>query len=272
MKTLRVKLFTAVLCIASSLLFTQSLSAQNKKAKRDSVIAANYADSKNLVKLNVPALFLKNISLQYERAVGRKISVGLGVRFAPKSTLPFKSKFKDIADDDEVSRQIDNFKTGNFALTPEVRFYLGKKGVFRGFYLAPFARYATYSGELPYKYEAVDPNTGATLPGERELFMSGRINTISGGLMIGAQWKLSQLVYLDWWILGASAGSSTGNLNGTSATPLSNEEQEGLREALADLNNDFIKTESTVNANGAHVKVDGPWYTVRAGICVGVRF
>jgi hypothetical protein len=268
MKTLRVKLFMAVLCIAGSLLSIKSVSAQSKKEKRDSVIAANYADSKNLVKLNVPALFLKNFSFQYERAVGRKISVGLGVRFAPKSTLPFKSKFKDLADDDEVSRQIDNFKTGNFALTPEVRFYLGKKGVFRGFYLAPFARYATYSGELPYEY---DYET-ATGQNTTSLFMSGRINTISGGLMIGAQWKLSRQVYLDWWILGASAGSSTGNLNGTSPTPLSNEEQEGLREALADLNNDFIKTESTVDANGAHVKIDGPWYTVRAGICVGVRF
>lgn len=271
MKTLCVKLLMAVLCSAF-LISTQSASAQNKKTLRDSVIAANYADSKNLVKINVGALFLKNYSFQYERAVGRKISVGLGVRFAPKSSLPFKSKFKDLADDDEVSRQIDNFRTGNFALTPEVRFYLGKKGVFKGFYLAPFARYATYSGELPYKYEAIDPTTGATLPGEKELFMSGRINTISGGLMIGAQWKLSRLVYLDWWILGASAGSSTGNLKGTSPTPLNTAEQEGLREALADLNNDYIKTESTVDANGAYTKVDGPWYTVRAGICLGVRF
>lgn len=250
------KVYLAAVCAICCAFIANPASAQ--KADPD--------ETQNIVKLNVPALILKNVSLQYERAVGKRISVGLGIRFAPKSTLPFKNKFKDLVDDDEVSRQLDNFKTGNFALTPEFRFYVGKNGVFRGFYLAPFVRYATYSGELPYEY-----NTSVT-DQQRSLFMSGRINTFSGGFMLGSQFKLSQKVYFDWWILGASAGSSSGHLNGTSPTPLSEEEQQGLRDALNDLDNDYIKTESTVDASGARVKINGPWYTVRAGLCVGYRF
>jgi hypothetical protein len=43
---------------------------------------------------------------------------------------------------------------GNTAITPEVRFYVGKKGHGRGFYLAPFYRNATYKGSgLKFAYQ-----------------------------------------------------------------------------------------------------------------------
>jgi len=222
---------------------------------------------KNLVKVNLTAIPLKNYSFQYERAIGKKISAGLGFRYMPKSGLPFKSSMESLIDDPDTWKHIDNFKTGNTAITPEIRFYMGKS-VFRGFYIAPFARFATYSAELSsFEYEYNHPVEGdktETIP------LSGNLKTITGGLLFGAQWKLSKLVYLDWWILGPQYGTSKGDITGKKA--LSAEEQEGLRKELEDLEIPLVDTKTTVDANGAKVNFSGPWAGLRAGISLGFRF
>lgn len=220
----------------------------------------------NLVKINVAALFGKNFSVQYERAVAKKTSVSLGLRLMPKSGLPLKSFIKDLIDDDEAWEHFETIKVGNFALTPEVRFYMGKR-VFRGFYVAPFARYASYNAEMPFDFEYERPLTGTT---EDSMPLDGKISSLTGGVMFGAQWRLSKLVYLDWWILGPHYGTSTGDITGHKS--LSSEEQIGLREALKDLDDvPFVKGYE-VSSTGANVDVKGPWGGVRAGLALGFRF
>lgn len=219
-------------------------------------------EGKNLVKWNVGALLLKNFSFQYERAISNKISVAGGIRFAPKSNLPFESLLEDAIDDDDAWGNIKDFKTGNFAITPEVRFYLGKN-VFQGFYVAPFLRYAQYTVEGPYRFDI--EGTTETIP------LSGDVSTITGGILLGAQWKLAKQIHLDWWILGPNYGSNSGSISGKKT--LNPMEQEALRGELEDLDDlPFIKTESTVDANGVKVDIDGPWAGLRAGISVGFRF
>ncbi|MNL11943.1 hypothetical protein D3C87_1327990 [compost metagenome] len=224
------------------------------------------AAGKNLVKWNVGALLFKNFSFQYERAVAKKISVAVGVRLAPKSGVPFPSLVKDLIDDDETWNSIKDFKTGNFAITPEVRFYMGQ-GVFKGFYVAPFVRYATYSADVPYTFDIEAGGTSRT----ETMPLSGNVNTFTGGVLFGAQWKLSKLVYLDWWILGPNYGTSSGNISGKKN--LSSEEQDALRDALTDLDDlPLVKTKYTVNSEGAKVDFDGPWAGLRSGLSIGFRF
>ena len=219
-------------------------------------------DGKNLVKWNVGALLLKNFSFQYERAISKKISVAGGLRFAPKSNLSFKSRLESAIDDDETWESIKDFKTGNFAITPEIRFYMGKN-VFQGFYIAPFVRYAQYSAEVPYKYD-IDGMTD-------EIPLSGNVNSITGGLLFGAQWKLGKQIHLDWWILGPNYGSTSGSISGQKT--LNAQEQEVLREDLKDLEDlPLVDTKSTVDGNGVKVDFDGPWAGLRAGLCIGFRF
>ncbi|ACU04056.1 DUF3575 domain-containing protein [Pedobacter heparinus] len=221
---------------------------------------------KNLVKWNVGAIFLNNYSFQYERAIAPKISVALGLRFSPKSSLPFKSSIEKSIDNDDTWNNIKDFKTGNFALTPEVRFYLGKGG-FRGFYIAPFVRYATYSAEGPFTF---DVNVAGTTRTET-MPLSGDITALTGGVLFGAQWKLSKLVYLDWWILGPNYGTSSGSISGKKS--LNSDEQAALRDALTDLDDlPLVKTKYTVDNEGAKVDFDGPWAGLRGGLSIGFRF
>lgn len=251
------------ICGMMALSFSASNSfAQEANANQEQESAA----AKNLVKWNVAAIALKTYSFQYERAVGKRMSVSLGFRMMPKSHVPFSSTFKSLIDDDQTWESIKDFKTGNFAITPEFRYYVGQS-VFRGFYVAPFVRYSRYNVALPYNYEA----TFGTTTVKDRIDMDGNISTLTTGLLLGAQWKLSKAIYLDWWILGPNYGSASGSISGKKN--LSNEEQQALREALTDLDDlPLVKTKSTVDANGAKIDFSGPWAGLRSGLSFGYRF
>jgi len=231
-----------------------TLLAQNEKKES--------AAAKNMVKLNLTALALKNFSLQYERAVAKKVTVAGTFRYMPTGSIPFKSSFITIADDPDTERQLNNLKVGNIAFMPEVRFYFSKKGAYRGFYLGLFGNLARYNAEVPFEYD--DAGITKTIP------MSGNITTITGGLMIGSQFRLGGPVYLDWWILGPNYGTSSGNLSGKKS--MSPSEQQSLRDELTDVDIPMTKFTYTVDANGAAMDIKGPWAGIRAGINIGFRF
>lgn len=104
----------------------------------------------------------------------------------------------------------------------------------------------------------------ATIP------LNGELKTTTGGLLFGAQWKLSKLVYLDWSILGPQYGTSKGFLKGSKT--LSEDEQKALREELEGLEIPHADTEVTVDATGARADITGPWAGIRASVGLGFRF
>jgi Protein of unknown function (DUF3575) len=235
-----------------------SLLAQKEKEKDND----EPAPAKNMVKINLPALALKNITLQYERAVARKLTVAGTFRFMPKGSIPFKSTFIDLADDPETERQLNNLKVGNIAFMPELRYYLSKKGAFRGFYLGLFASIAKYEADVLLEYD--DNGSTEFIP------MSGSVTGITGGLMIGAQFKLSKSLSLDWWILGPNYGSSKGSLTGKKTMDAA--DQQDLRDELHEMDVPLTEFTYHVDGNGARIDFKGPWAGVRAGICLGIRF
>ena len=238
---------------------TFSLSAQKEKTDKEK---DEPAPAKNVVKINLFAIALKNISLQYERAVARKVTVAGTFRFMPKGSIPFKKTFINMADDPETERQINNLSVGNVAFMPEVRYYFSKKGAFRGFYTGLFANIASYSATVPIQYD----NNGKT----ETIPMSGKLTGITGGLMLGAQFKLSNKIYLDWWILGPQYGSSKGSLSGQKN--MNAQEQQDLRDELAGLDIPLTRFSYNVNSTGATMDFKGPWAGVRSGLCIGFRF
>ncbi|MEX2568237.1 MAG: DUF3575 domain-containing protein [Cyclobacteriaceae bacterium] len=217
---------------------------------------------KNIVKLNLTALPLGSFDVQYERVVARKMSFAVSFRTIPQGGIPLVSQFTSSEEDLD---QLDNARFGNFAITPEFRFYMGKKDGPRGFYLAPFFRYSSINLQFPeYRIDDSGSMQGKTID------MEGNITGISGGLMLGSQWRLGKRVYLDWWILGGGYGSSSGEISGsTSLTPA---EQEDLRIELNDFDTGFVDTQVEVDGDGARVGFDGPWATLRGGIALGIKF
>lgn len=253
-------IFSALFCgqALSNSLIAQTISAQN--------IQSNTSE-KYLVKANLLGLPLNNYSLQFERAIGKKTALGLGVRFMPKSGIPLATTVESMVNDADAWEQIKDFRTGNIAFTPEVRFYLGK-GVFHGFYIAPFARYSNYSAELPFSFEVPDAfgNTSTEV-----IPMTGNFSTITGGVLAGAQWALNKQFYLDWSILGPQYGVSNGSLKGLRS--LNSDEQAAVRDELNNLEDlPFITTTYTVDNSGITADLKGPWAGIRSSLSIGVRF
>lgn len=247
--------------IVIAILITISANAQEVMSN-DSV----YHDEpkKNIFKVNVTSLFLNNYSFQYERVLTKRVSIALGYRFMPESDIPLKNQI-DAGDDEVADFILENSKISNMAITPEIRFYLGKKGYGRGFYVAPYYRYTKFStDEFLFEYEGD--------LGEKDFKMSGDVSSHSGGIMFGAQWSLGKHISLDWWIIGGHYGTSKGDLSGTPDTPLTPIEQQAVRDVLEDFEIPLVDSEVDVTATRARMRLDGPWAGVRAGISIGYKF
>ena len=223
---------------------------------------------KNAVKLNLSSVAIRNYHVSYERAFGRNMSFNLGVRVMPKGKLPMQETFEDFGGLDDEDLQLGLFEIGNTSITPEVRFYLSKKAM-KGFYIAPYARYASFDLSLPFEYTYNDPTFGSHT---KTALFTGKITSFSGGLMFGTQFSLAKRLVLDIWWLGGHYGSSDGDLRLNVSIPTT-EEQNALRNTLNDFDPSPFEIESEVNASGAVIRSTGPWAGVRAlGINLGFRF
>jgi hypothetical protein len=224
------------------------------------VKAQQTSDSSNVIKINLSALLMRNISVQYERKISPKMALALDIHLLPFGKLPYQSVVSDIVDVSNIDFTRANI--GAFGIIPELRFYPGKKGALRGFYFGPFVSYSRYKTDLPINYSS---KTG---------IFNGDISTITGGLQIGIQSKLSKKIYLDIWIIGPNYGGSSGNL--VFKGNLDEVEQSALRFSIQDVKDNFpikfIKSYK-VDQNGGDINVKGPWAGLRgAGINLGFRF
>ena len=237
-----------------------------------SLTAAAQEKKDNIIKLNVPALIFKNFSLQYEKAVGKKQSFAVAVRFRPESSIPFQSIAEKWVDDNSI--RVDLGRIGNFGITPEYRFYFSKKGATNGFYIGPFISYNHYSGKVPINYNDYDDVNNVSI--ERTAVFKGSVNSFTGGFQLGAQWKLSNKISLDWWIAGPNYGISKGDFD--FAGTLNDIEEISMDYELNKIKATIplIKVKDInvrQDGSGASFKIDGPWAGIRAmGICIGYRF
>lgn len=246
-----------LLCIIFSCI-TSGAGAQEKK--------------ENIIKLNLPALIFSNFSLQYERAVNKKQSFAVAIRYRPESGIPFRGTVEKWVDDNSI--RVDLGRIGNFGITPEYRFYVGKKGVQQGFYIGPFISYNRYTGDVPINYNDYDDINNVSI--ERTAVFKGNASSFTAGFQLGAQWKLSDKFSLDWWIVGPNYGIGKGDFDfiGT----LNDIEQVSMDYELNKIKETIpmIRLKDIMvrdNGTGASFKVDGPWGGIRAfGINLGYRF
>lgn len=254
----RYLLLTALLYTSVSGIAQQD-SVQNKTNQPDWI--------KDIIKINLTSLPLKNISMQYEYVLSRKISLAFGGRMMPTTSIPFKQAIIDaVADGDNDTEDIINkSRLGNIAITPEIRFYLGR-GYGRGFYVAPYYRYVSFTTNT------VTVNYSETNGPQKSVNLNGELSAHTGGILLGVQKFLGKHIILDWWILGAHYGAGNGSFIGIPSTPFTPGEQADVKQALDDIEIPLVEKTVTVTANNVAVKMNGPFGGLRAGILFGIRF
>lgn len=219
-------------------------------------------DGKNMVKTDLSAVIFKGFHLQYERQISPKVTVVLGYGMIPLSSIPFRSYIRKQVFIPNVN--LSEYRSGTSVFTPELRYYFGKKGAFHGFYLAPYARIGYYRVNGPIVYSNSSNNS-------EQADFSGKIHAITGGILTGSSWQLSEKFYLDLWIAGASYGAENGKF--TAVTELSPDDQKALTKSLNSISLKGISLTSEVNSSGAIVKTSGGIVGLRGlGINVGFRF
>lgn len=222
----------------------------------------------NIIKLNLLALPIRTFTIQYERVIKKYLSAAIAVRYMPKATMPYKkwvyNRFGD--NDPDAEEMLDNLLISNYAFTPEIRFYPGKKGYGKGFYLAPCYRYSRFTiDNLQYTFTDSDDY-------ENQLDMSGTMTTNYGGFTIGVQWFLGEHLSLDWWIFTPLIGGEKTKLTGTTSESLSEEDQNIIREEFEDIDIPYTDLQIEVHEYGANIQFKGLMAGFSAGLALGFRF
>ncbi len=247
-------------------------------ARTQTISSTEQKERQNMVKFNTLTLLGGKFSFEYERLLTNRIAVGATISVRSEKKIPFSATVKNFVDDEELNNLIDDFKSSNFSITPEVRFYASKRGLFRGFYIAPYVKYASYGASLPYDFEVEVEDQGTEYYNRTETIpLKGDIQAFTAGISFGTHFKLSRNIYLDWRILGPGYGTSKGKVSGTMA--LNADEQAALRESMEELKTDLgdlplgIKLDYEVHDNGTNVTIlRSPWAGIRTGLSVGYRF
>lgn len=223
-------------------------------------------ENKSVVKLNLSALAYKSYSFQYEMALAKNMSVACGLRLTPNIGFPKRITALDS------TGELAKIGIKGWAFTPEFRFYPGKKEkkqAPRGFYLAPYLRYTHFATNIPVTIN--DSITGA-----HTFSMTGNINALTLGFMIGAQWIIKDRVSIDWWILGGSTGSykSTfeieADLKGVPQSERTKWEND-IQTTVSQLPG-VSSVEGKVYDTKLTVDVKGKLAGVRSGVCIGFAF
>ena len=199
----------------------------------------------NIVKINLFALGLSNISLQYERSLNTHSSVALGFSMLPSRSIPTFGQFETSTPDYDFSK----FEISGWSITPEYRYYFSNTGP-KGFYVAPYFRYSSYSlDNFIVKYSSL---TGG--PKDNSSSISGTLNNTLFGLMFGSQWTLGDHWTLDWWIMGAGFGSQTATVSGTGT--FSQQNQDDIKSSLAKVDSDVPGVDLTVTTSATNISVE----------------
>lgn len=167
-------------------------------------------ERQKVLKVNLSAAVMGTATVQYERILGKRFSLALGVGYRPKSLFPYAKdleKYVDFADGKIDYISFDNVKKaeskiGMYHITPEIRFYFGRKEAPIGTYLSVFGKYNDFRGDVPV---FVDTDYKG-VPLRLELPVDTKIQTTSVGLMLGHQFRLGNRFTFDCYIIGAHFG------------------------------------------------------------------
>lgn len=208
----------------------------------------------NVVKFGIVDIVKLNFS--YERVLYDNQSFGLNIAILPKKNIP------NILLNDELIKLNTETELSGFSIIPEYRFYVGKNGAPRGFYLAPYFKFSKYSLIFLDEYNG------------EQLSVKGKYNSIGLGLQLGIQWIISEVFTIDWNFFGFEFDRNTISLEFTSDSD--NIDFEALRDKI---NSDYseipIIGKRLIVDSGDNIvngKASFLFPGIRSGISIGFAF
>lgn len=164
-------------------------------------IMSSISAQKNVVKWNVASLFLKNVSLSYERVLTPRLSVNLQGGVLIQRNLPtwIADKVWQNTGDANQLITVGKPRFSGWTFTPEVRYYLLKKqDAPDGLYAAAYLRTWSYTGKINVYFQESSGFKSS---------LEGKVNyyAIRPGVQIGYQWLIEKRVSIDTY-LGANYG------------------------------------------------------------------
>lgn len=224
----------------------------------------------NIIKLRLGQLAARKVELTYERVVSDNQSfvISAGVRL-PRNTVP--GVFSGATSDPSVFRaDALDFYFNGFSITPEYRFYLGAEGAPYKFYIGPYLRYRRWG----YGMDAFVEYTNNGTPDAADVRIQGSWSGIGGGVGIGMQWIINDVIAIDWNIVGLGISYQAFKFTGQGSN--ANEDWAAvtarLEEAFSDapiLKDRFTLTEA---AMGVDAKFGFMLPSVRANLSIGYAF
>ncbi len=166
------------------------------------------------------------LNLTYERALGSKISLSANIIFGPKRQLSRIMTEANTAlstgiDPAKGYGVITSLTTNRLYLSPEFRFYPGKKGAPRGFYLSVEPYYSSLKTIMAINYGYImDVNTSiGSVPYlyNNNYDLTVQMKNFGAVIGIGNQWLIGDRVALDilWLGFGGGMGSISTGVDGT---------------------------------------------------------
>ena len=270
MKAILIYFFTMILIIQTLKLTAQNINnsySNNLKSLRENDPNTIENNKKNFFKTSVTSPISMSYTIEYERILNKKLSLAFIFNGMPENNLPFNEFLKKKFGEDEFDRNaIENFRLSSISFSPQLRFYLSKKGFGRGFYIAPFFNHSNFSiKKLPSIFTTT---SNAVI----NIDNSGKFTSNTGGILFGAQWMLGKSLSLDWSIAGPHYGRGSGTLDGVAERDLKIEEQNELKDLWLNSSVSHLIKNVYVNEKGESLQLEGPWGGLKIGISIGFRF
>jgi hypothetical protein len=216
---------------------------------------------KNVVKFLPVNLPFQSISFEFERMIGSKNAITIGIGLPQQKSI--MNKYGMDGSD------FNTAKFGTMHIRAAYRHYTGDMHLPQGFYIEPYLKYQSIIGDGDY--------TG-TLDVTNEPY-NGKIDTkshtINMGFQMGAQFLIAKIVTIDLYFLGLEAGILNGNVHGvTDKLPGADKLKRNFDKNIADMPS-FIRNKMTTSQSGNVVDADAtsllyPW--LRCGISLGIAF
>jgi hypothetical protein len=151
-----------------------------------------------------PGPFSRYFGVSQEFKLTERLSVQTMIKFMPATGV--SSKYSGGSYNGTNYNPFTSAKLSAIGNVTELRIYSKNKGAFRGFYWGPYLSFNAFKFQTnTFRGNFHDNNN---VPYSADVSQYMKLSTIGGGLQIGVQGVIKNLVVIDWTILGIGFGSA----------------------------------------------------------------